>query len=137
MCANRVRNLLNSDRGDHFGIGSGFQESLREQIVVIGFNKRWNVADNSEDIKLALGNGLIGQVHIMQIESEEVVGHNAHLLICLHIKDVVGVHVVESFVEGFGDLNFQVHNCIEDPNFLELHQFDQIRHLLFVRVHSV
>ena len=103
---------------------------------MIVFDEGWNIPDYAEDVELALRNCLVGQVDIVQLQAEQMVAHHPHLLVGLHVKDVDGVHVVEGFVEGFGDLNIKIYHSVEDPDFLELHELHEIRHLLLVGVHS-
>lgn len=70
----------------------------------------------------------------MEIEAEQIVGHDAHLFIGLHVVNIDGVHVVESLVEGLRYLYFQVDLGVENTDFLELDHLGQVGHLLLVGI---
>lgn len=89
---------------------------------MVGLDEGGDVADDGEDVELALGDGLVGQVDVVEVEAEEMVRHDAHLLVSLHVEDVVGVHIVEGLVEGLGDLDADVDHSVEDADFLKLHE---------------
>lgn len=115
-----VGNLLNANRGDHFLFCCHLQKLLGQQIVIVAAHELGDIPDNCKDIKFALRNGLIGQINVMQIQTKQVVGHDSHLLVSLHIVDVDSVHVVECLVERFRYLDFDIDFCIENADFFEL-----------------
>jgi hypothetical protein len=53
------------------------------------------------------------------------------LLVGLHIVHVDDVDVVEGLVEGFGDLGFYVDNGVENTEFLQVDEFEEILCLAF------
>lgn len=65
-----IRNLLDAHRRYHFLLTRDLEEFLRQKIVIVGRDELWDIANNSEYVEFALRHSLIGQVNVMEGESE-------------------------------------------------------------------
>lgn len=70
MSPDRVWYLLNADRRYHLFFARDLQKFLREQVVIVARDELGDIAYDGEYIELALRDGLVRQVHIMQVKAE-------------------------------------------------------------------
>lgn len=109
---------------------------MREHIVFEPLDEGGDRPENLENVEEVLVDGLTGEVDILQLQPKQIVTHSADLLVGLHVVHIDNVDVVECFVEALRDFSFNVDDAVEDTQFFEVHQLQQVLRLRFERVLS-
>jgi hypothetical protein len=104
MSPDGVGKLLNTNAGNDLIFSSNLQKPLVEDIVFVAVDKCRDIPDDRQNVELVPLDGVVGQKDVMQLEVEEVVAHDPHHLVGLHVVHVEDVEVVETAVEGLAYL---------------------------------
>ena len=108
-----VSQLLNANTIDDLVLASQFQKPLVEHVVFVASDKSRDVPDYCQNIEFISFDCVVGQKHIVEFEVEDVVTHNTHHFICLHVMHIQNVQVIETTVERLTDFEFQIDCSIE------------------------
>ena len=129
--------MLDTDARYDLVLSCQLKKPLVEDVVFEFIDKLWNVPHHCQNIEFISFYGVVGQKDIMKVQIEEMVAHNSHHLVSLHVMHVENVEVVKTAVERLTDLEFQIYDSIEHPDLLKLNHSHQIRQLSCPRVYSL
>lgn len=101
-----VSQLLNANTVDDLILAGQFQKPLVEHVIFITGDKSGDIPNYCQNIEFISFNCIVGQKDVVKFEVKDVVAHNSHHFVGLHVMHIQNVQVVETAVEGLADLEF-------------------------------
>ena len=108
-----VSQLLNTNTIYDLILAGQLQKPLVEHVVFVASDKSRDVPDYCQNIEFISFDCVVGQKHIVEFEVEDMVAHNSHHFVSLHIMHVQNVQVIETAVERLADFELQIDCSIE------------------------